>query len=80
MHTATHSDRQVHGFDVTDATHRDPAYRQGDMVWVGYGGEGRWLSPTEAEELAIAIFFAAAAAASRQAAAQHAAIPTQHAA
>lgn len=61
-----HSTTEAHGFTVTDTTHDDPAYRQGDLIWVGYGAEGRWLTADEARELATVIANAAATSTARQ--------------
>lgn len=56
-----HSHTEVAGFDVTASTHTDPAYWTGKFVWVGYGAEGRHLTPGQALELAAALTAAAAA-------------------
>jgi hypothetical protein len=63
-----HAHTDVHGFDITATTHNKPGYWQGDLVWVGCGPEGRWLSVAEALELADAITRAAKAFPAQQAA------------
>lgn len=56
---AEHEVYEVNGFRVVDAT--DTGIRpHDDLIWVGYGGrDGRWLSPSNALELAVAITKAA---------------------
>jgi hypothetical protein len=63
-----HARIDVLDFGITAVTHNEPGYWQGDLVWVGYGPEGRWLSVAEALELAAAITRAAQAFPVRQAA------------
>lgn len=50
-----HSKVEVHGVNVAAVTHADPAYCQGDLIWIGCGGEGYWLSQQQALDVASAI-------------------------
>lgn len=70
LHPLEHSRAEVQGFNVIEVTHRDPKYWTGHTVFVGYGAEGRTLSPPQARELAEIILKAANAAAARQQAAE----------
>lgn len=45
---------EVDGFHVTDATATGPRPHD-DLVWVGFGMEGRWLSREDAVQLSAAI-------------------------
>lgn len=55
-----HSRAQSGEFQIVSSTFNDGCLKTGDLIWVGLFGEGRWLTPAEAEELAGAIFGAAA--------------------
>lgn len=51
-----HSRAEVHGFDLVDATQSGGTpFDHDNLVWIGCCGEGRWLTRSEALELAIAI-------------------------
>lgn len=69
-HPLEHSRAEVQGFNVIEVTHRDPKYWTGHSVFVGYGAEGRTLSPPQARKLADTILKAANAAVARQQAAE----------
>lgn len=49
-----HVSLEVEGFRVTDATATGERPHD-DLIWVGYGIEGRWLTPEAALDLAAAI-------------------------
>jgi hypothetical protein len=49
-----HSRLQLHGFVLADATATGERAHD-DLIWIACGGEGRWLSPKEAIELAQGI-------------------------
>lgn len=54
-HTA-HFETEVQGFQVADyTTPNDTNTAELDLIWVGYFGEGRWLTREEAFQLAAAI-------------------------
>lgn len=57
-HTYTeHTKIEAHGFEIVDATDTGPRCPHDDLIWVGYGGmDGRWLTPSQVEELAGALF------------------------
>lgn len=55
-----HQRTEAQGFEVVVSTFNDACHKSGDLIWVGYLGEGRWLTADEAEQLAGAIFGAAA--------------------
>jgi hypothetical protein len=50
-----HHAEEASGFSVVDATTTEGARPHDGLVWVGYGGEGRWLTGVEALNLAQAI-------------------------
>lgn len=56
-----HSRTNAGEFEIVSGTFNDGCLKTGALIWVGLFGEGRWLMPAEAEELAGAIFGAAAA-------------------
>ena len=47
-----HSHTEAHGFDITDATLEAP---HGDLIWIGFRGDGRWLSAKDALEFSAAV-------------------------
>jgi hypothetical protein len=59
-----HSHVEAHGFSVTDAK---PGEHYNDQIWVGYHGDGRWLTAHEALCVAAAIERAATAQLARAA-------------
>lgn len=61
------SHTEVHGFAVTHCKHSTPGYWQGELIWVGYGPEGMWLTAEQARKVADTILLAASAAARQQA-------------
>jgi hypothetical protein len=52
-----HQRVELHGFDITDATHGriNNSAPERELIWVGVYGEGRWLRPEEVLELAAAL-------------------------
>jgi hypothetical protein len=50
-----HARQELHGFELSDVTVADDRDNHDDLVWIAYGGEGRWLMPHEALALAKAI-------------------------
>lgn len=49
---------ELHGFTVTDcsmANRWDTSAPRDELIWVGCNGEGHWLKPEEALELAAAL-------------------------
>lgn len=52
-----HLQLEVFGFSLVDATSRWPGREHDALVWVGLlqTGDGRWLLPEEADELAAAL-------------------------
>lgn len=54
-----HTSVEVQDFRIVDAAMDSALGTPLDLIWVGAYGEGRWLTATEAEELAGAIFGAA---------------------
>jgi hypothetical protein len=61
LHPVEHSRVDVCGFEVIDCTHLSV-----NLIWVGSYGEGRWLTPAQARELADKILSAATAASARK--------------
>lgn len=55
-----HTSVEVHDFRIADATTENRLGQPRELIWVGFYGEGRWLTASEAEELAGAVFGVAA--------------------
>jgi hypothetical protein len=50
-----HTDINVAGFNVVDSTTTGGLRPHDDVIWLGYGIEGRWLTPEEVLTLAEAL-------------------------
>lgn len=64
MKYTEHTTASVHGFEIADATSAEnsiPDRDHNNLLWVGCHDDGKWLTASQAKELAAAILQVTAA-------------------